>query len=140
MFFLINIWGLDKENRMQYDFFLSYVFWSLFLLLAILIIYSPQTRFQWNLVLNIFFPSRQCLLWWCFFIGFAIKYRCFLFILTSRSSCRSTYSRSVFLAGLLLKLGFTVCWNLQCQYVLTRTILFTSNNYWALISILYIHI
>ena len=108
MFLIIGIWG-SRERKIQaaYQFFLYTLFGSLFMLLAILIIYfelgTTDIQLLWN---NNFTIQRQIILWLAFFISFAIKIPMIPFhIWLPEAHAEAPTAGSIILAGILLKLG-----------------------------------
>ena len=108
MFLIIGIWG-SRERKIQaaYQFFLYTLFGSLFMLLAILIIYfelgTTDLQLLWN---NNFSLQRQIILWLAFFISFAIKIPMIPFhIWLPEAHTEAPTAGSIILAGILLKLG-----------------------------------
>jgi len=75
MFLIIGIWGSrERKIRAAYQFFLYTLIGSLFMLLAILLIYfqTGTTDLQ-VLFVSEFSMQRQLLLWFAFFASFAVK-------------------------------------------------------------------
>ena len=75
MFLIIGVWGSrERKIRAAYQFFLYTLIGSLFMLLAILLIYfqTGTTDLQ-VLFVSEFSLQRQLLLWFAFFASFAVK-------------------------------------------------------------------
>lgn len=108
MFLIIGIWGSrTRKIRAAYQFFLYTLLGSLFLLLAILLIYyeTGTTNFQILQTIHIS-EERQILLWIAFFASFAVKVPMVPFhIWLPEAHVEAPTAGSVLLAGILLKLG-----------------------------------
>ena len=108
MFILIGIWGSrERKIHAAYQFFLYTLFGSLFMLLAILIVYSNLGNLDLNLLNLIKInESRQIFLWCAFFLSFAIKVPLVPFHLwLPEAHVEAPTAGSIILAGILLKLG-----------------------------------
>ena len=108
MFILIGVWG-SSENKIlaAYQLFIYTLLGSVFMLVAILGIYS-QTGTTDLLVLNTFEFSerRQILLWLAFFASFAVKIPMVpAHLWLPKAHVEAPTAGSVILAGILLKLG-----------------------------------
>ena len=113
MYFLIGIWGGPKKEFAAIKFFLYTLFGSVFMLLAILAIYfysaGPHTfnmlELKRQAALGQFWNVRN-VLWFAFFIGFAIKVPIFPFhTWLPLAHVEAPTAVSVILAGVLLKMG-----------------------------------
>ena len=108
IFLIIGVWGSrERKIRAAYQFFLYTLIGSLFILLAILLIYfqSGTTDLQ-VLMVSEFSPQRQLLLWLAFFASFAVKVPMVpAHIWLPEAHVEAPTAGSVILAGVLLKLG-----------------------------------
>lgn len=108
LFFIVGIWGASLERiRASYLLFLYTLLGSLFMLLAILVIYNHvgSTDLQFISLMDINFSS-QILLWLGFFISFAVKtplvpFHLWLF----RAHAEAPLAGSIILAAIILKLA-----------------------------------
>ena len=108
MFIIIGYWGSrSRKIRAAYYFFLYTLFGSLFMLFGILYIYLITNSTDFFVLLNQeFSQEQQTLLWFCFFIPFAIKIPMFPFhIWLPEAHVEAPTIGSIILASLLLKLG-----------------------------------
>jgi proton-translocating NADH-quinone oxidoreductase chain M len=108
MFLIIGIWGArERKIHAAFQFFLYTLLGSLFMLLAILIIYfsTGTTDFK-ILLLTEFSKNRQLILWFAFFLSFAVKVPMVpVHIWLPEAHVEAPTAGSVILAGILLKLG-----------------------------------
>jgi proton-translocating NADH-quinone oxidoreductase chain M len=108
MFLIVGIWGSrSRKIRASYMLFFYTLFGSIFMLLAILILFldTGTTDYQLLLVSDIS-PFKQKLLWLAFFIAFASKIPMLPFhIWLPEAHVEAPTTGSVILAGILLKLG-----------------------------------
>ena len=108
MFLIIGVWGSrERKVRAAYQFFLYTLAGSLFMLLAILLIYfqTGTTDLQ-VLMVSKFSVQRQLLLWLAFFASFAVKVPMVpTHIWLPEAHVEAPTAGSVILAGVLLKLG-----------------------------------
>ena len=109
MYFIIGVWGGKDRIYASYKFFLYTLLGSLFMLIAMIYIYSnvPSMDFE---VLNAQLPllnlSTQKYLWLCFFIAFAIKVPMWpVHTWLPDAHVQAPTAGSVILAGILLKMG-----------------------------------
>lgn len=108
MFLMIGIWGSrQRKIHAVYQFFFYTFLGSIFMLLALIIIYLHVGSTYLNYVkFTEFSNNRQLLLWFCFFIAFAIKVPMVPFhIWLPEAHVEAPTSGSILLAGILLKLG-----------------------------------
>jgi proton-translocating NADH-quinone oxidoreductase chain M len=108
MFLIIGIWGSrERKVRASYFFFLYTLFGSLFMLLALLLIYFQAGTTDLAILMTTeFSESRQILLWLAFFASFAVKVPMVpVHIWLPEAHVEAPTAGSVFLAGVLLKLG-----------------------------------
>nr|AGH24311.1 NADH dehydrogenase subunit 4 [Reclinomonas americana ATCC 50633] len=108
MFIVIGVWGSrERKVRAAYMLFLYTFLGSLFMLIAIMVIYfdAGTTDIQ-VLLTHEFSEKRQLLLWLAFFISFAIKIPMVPFhVWLPEAHVEAPTAGSVLLAGVLLKLG-----------------------------------
>jgi proton-translocating NADH-quinone oxidoreductase chain M len=108
MFLIIGIWGSRTEKiSAAYQFFLYTLMGSLFMLVAIIIIFLLiGTTNAWE-IKGYQFPSlMEKLFWISFFLSFAIKIPMYPFHLwLPKAHVEAPTAGSVLLAGILLKLG-----------------------------------
>jgi NADH-quinone oxidoreductase subunit M len=112
MYFLIGIWGGPRKEYAAIKFFLYTLFGSIFMLVAILILYfssDPRTLNMLELIDKVpsFLPhSLQILAFVFFFIAFAIKVPVWPFhTWLPDAHVEAPTAVSVILAGVLLKMG-----------------------------------
>jgi NADH-ubiquinone oxidoreductase chain 4 len=108
MFLIIGIWGArERKIHAAYQFFLYTLLGSLFMLLAILVIYFEvgSTDYQVLAVADIS-ETRQKILWLAFFLSFAVKVPMIPFhIWLPEAHVEASLAGSIILAGILLKLA-----------------------------------
>ena len=108
MFIIIGVWGSrERKIRAAYQFFLYTLLGSVFMLLAILLIYfqTGTTDLKFCIVSN-FSETRQIFLWLAFFASFAVKVPMVpVHIWLPEAHVEAPTAGSVILAGILLKLG-----------------------------------
>lgn len=108
MFMIIGIFGSrERKVRAAYFFFLYTLLGSVFMLLALAVIYfeSGTTDYQ-ILVANPILENKQYLLWLGFFASFAVKIPMVpVHIWLPEAHVEAPTAGSVILAGVLLKLG-----------------------------------
>ncbi len=108
MFLIVGIWGSrSRKIRAAYMLFFYTLFGSIFMLLAILVLYLDfgTTDYQ-LLLLSDISPFKQKLLWLAFFIAFASKIPMLpAHIWLPEAHVEAPTTGSVVLAGILLKLG-----------------------------------
>nr|YP_010619998.1 NADH dehydrogenase subunit 4 [Tayloriella tenebrosa]WAX04011.1 NADH dehydrogenase subunit 4 [Tayloriella tenebrosa] len=108
MFLIIGIWGSrERKIRAALQFFLYTLVGSLFMLSAIIFIYSVKgTTDLLILWFTDFSFTLQLILWSLFFLGFAVKIPMIPFhIWLPEAHAEAPTAGSVILAGVLLKLG-----------------------------------
>jgi proton-translocating NADH-quinone oxidoreductase chain M len=108
MFIIIGVWGSrERKVRASYFFFIYTLFGSLFMLLALLIIYAQAGTTDIAVLMTTeFSESRQLILWLAFFASFAVKVPMVpVHIWLPEAHVEAPTAGSVFLAGVLLKLG-----------------------------------
>nr|YP_010620044.1 NADH dehydrogenase subunit 4 [Symphyocladia marchantioides]WAX04057.1 NADH dehydrogenase subunit 4 [Symphyocladia marchantioides] len=108
MFLIIGIWGSrERKIRATFQFFLYTLIGSLFMLVAIIFIYSIKgTTDLISLWFTDFSYNFQLILWLLFFLGFAVKIPMVPFhIWLPEAHAEAPTAGSVILAGVLLKLG-----------------------------------
>jgi NADH-quinone oxidoreductase subunit M len=110
MYFLIGIWGGPRREYAAIKFFLYTLFGSVFMLLAILALYfvsDPHTFSMIELMGEKGYGYLfRTLVWWAFFVGFAIKVPVFPFhTWLPDAHVEAPTAISVILAGVLLKMG-----------------------------------
>jgi len=108
MFLIVGVWGSRaRKIRASYMLFFYTLFGSIFMLLAILVLFfdTGTTDYQ-VLILSDIAPFKQKLLWLAFFIAFASKIPMVpVHIWLPEAHVEAPTSGSVILAGILLKLG-----------------------------------
>ena len=108
MFIIIGVWG-SRQRKIQaaYQFFLYTLLGSLFMLLAILLIFFQTGTTDLQILLTSEFSERrQILLWLAFFASFAVKVPMLpVHIWLPEAHVEAPTGGSVILAGILLKLG-----------------------------------
>ena len=108
MFLVIGIWGSrTRKLKAAFQFFLYTLVGSLFMLLAIFIIYfeTGTTDFQ---ILNMvsFSEDKELILWLAFFASFSVKVPMLPFhVWLPEAHVEAPTAGSVILAGILLKMG-----------------------------------
>lgn len=108
MFIVIGVWGSrERKVRAAYMLFLYTFLGSLFMLIAIMVIYFDAGTTDIQILLtHEFSEKRQLLLWLAFFISFAIKIPMVPFhVWLPEAHVEAPTAGSVLLAGVLLKLG-----------------------------------
>lgn len=108
MFLVVGIWGGSVTRvRAAFLLFLYTLTGSLFMLLAIMVIYYNVGTTDFNLLsLNEFSPEAQKLLWLAFFLSFAVKTPLSPFHMwLPRAHAEAPVGGSMLLASLLLKLA-----------------------------------
>nr|YP_010619975.1 NADH dehydrogenase subunit 4 [Xiphosiphonia pinnulata]WAX03988.1 NADH dehydrogenase subunit 4 [Xiphosiphonia pinnulata] len=108
MFLIIGIWGSrERKIKAAFQFFLYTLIGSLFMLVAIIFIYSIKgTTDLLSLWFTNFSFNLQLILWILFFFGFAVKIPMIPFhIWLPEAHAEAPTAGSVILAGVLLKLG-----------------------------------
>lgn len=108
MFCIIGIWGSrERKIRAAFQFFLYTLVGSLFMLLAVLLMYSEAgTTDLQILYATPWSESRQLILWFAFFASFAVKVPMIpVHIWLPEAHVEAPTAGSVILAGILLKLG-----------------------------------
>lgn len=108
MFIIIGVWG-SRQRKIQaaYQFFLYTLLGSVFMLLAILFIFSQTGTTDLQILLTTEFSERrQILLWIAFFASFSVKVPMVpVHIWLPEAHVEAPTAGSVILAGILLKLG-----------------------------------
>lgn len=108
MFIVIGVWGSrERKVRAAYMLFLYTFLGSLFMLIAIMVIYFDAGTTDIQVLLTTeFSEKRQLLLWLAFFLSFAIKIPMIPFhVWLPEAHVEAPTAGSVLLAGVLLKLG-----------------------------------
>nr|AAG23678.1 NADH dehydrogenase subunit 4 [Thraustochytrium aureum] len=108
MFIIIGIWGTrERKVRASFLFFLYTLVGSLFILLAILLIFFEVGSTNYFILIQYSFSFfHQKILWFAFFISFAVKVPILPFhIWLPEAHVEAPTAGSVMLAGILLKLG-----------------------------------
>nr|QQO99826.1 NADH dehydrogenase subunit 4 [Selaginella nipponica] len=108
MFLIIGIWGSrERKIKAAYQFFLYTLLGSVFMLLAILIIFSHAGTTDVPILLTIEYGERrQILLWTSFFASFSGKVPMVpVHIWLPEAHVEAPTAGSLILAGILLKLG-----------------------------------
>jgi proton-translocating NADH-quinone oxidoreductase chain M len=108
MFIIIGVWGSrERKIRAAYQFFLYTLLGSVFMLLAILLIYFQAGTTDLEILYTTkFSETRELLLWIAFFASFAVKVPMVpVHIWLPEAHVEAPTAGSVILAGILLKLG-----------------------------------
>lgn len=109
MYLIIGVWGGENRIYAAYKFFLYTLIGSLLLLLAILYIYNVANTMNIVILQSIIpklSPEEQKILWLAFFAAFAIKVPMWPFhTWLPDAHVQAPTAGSVFLAGILLKMG-----------------------------------
>jgi len=108
MYIIIGVFGSrDRKIKAAYQFFLYTLLGSVFMLLAILFIYFQTGTTDLQILLSTeFSEKRQILLWFAFFVSFAVKVPMIpVHIWLPEAHVEAPTAGSVILAGVLLKLG-----------------------------------
>jgi len=108
MFILIGGWGArTRKIKAAYYFFLYTLFGSLFMLFGMIYLYQVTGSLNYYVLLSEDLEIKtQKLLWWCFFLAFAVKMPLFPFhIWLPEAHVEAPTVGSMLLASLLLKLG-----------------------------------
>jgi NADH-quinone oxidoreductase subunit M len=110
MYFLIGVWGGPRREYAAIKFFLYTLFGSVFMLLAILALYFVSDPHTFNMLELMgdkgYGYLFRTLVWWAFFVGFAIKVPIFPFhTWLPDAHVEAPTAISVILAGVLLKMG-----------------------------------
>jgi NADH-quinone oxidoreductase subunit M len=107
MFFHIGIWGAENRIYAAMKFFIYTHLASVFLLLGIIVLFLSTHTFEFGKLLNVHLdPSIAKLVWILMFIGFAVKMPVVPFhTWLPDAHVQAPSPISVFLAGLLLKMG-----------------------------------
>lgn len=108
MFLIIGIWGSrERKIRAGYLFFFYTLIGSLFMLLAILYLYTKVGSTNYDVILaHSLSLEEQTWLWLAFFLSLATKMPLFPFhVWLPEAHVEAPTSGSVLLAGILLKLG-----------------------------------
>lgn len=109
VYFMAAIWGGKDAPRITFKMFVYTIFGSLFMLVAVLYLYTKAGTAdiqQLSMTAKLLSPNAQNLLFWAFFIAFAIK----MPVLPFHTWQPDTYSESptpatMLLSGLLSKMG-----------------------------------
>ncbi|WP_457678269.1 complex I subunit 4 family protein [Thermovibrio sp.] len=107
MFFHIGIWGAENRIYAAMKFFIYTHLASVFLLLGIIVLYLTTHTFEFEKLVGIHLdPTVAKLVWILMFIGFAVKMPVVPFhTWLPDAHVQAPSPISVFLAGLLLKMG-----------------------------------
>jgi proton-translocating NADH-quinone oxidoreductase chain M len=108
MFLIIGVWGSrQRKVRASYFLFLYTALGSIFMLIAILYIYTQVGSTNYEVLITFRFSfTEQCLLWIVFFLSFATKIPMIpVHLWLPEAHVEAPTSGSVILAGVLLKLG-----------------------------------
>lgn len=108
MYLIIGFWGSrTRKIKAGYQFFLYTLIGSVLMLLAIFVIYFETGTTDYQLISNFHFSDRrQIILWFAFFLSFAIKVPMIPFhIWLPEAHVEAPTGGSVILAGILLKMG-----------------------------------
>ena len=109
MFFILIGWGYEERRILAGYYFFYFTFiGSLIFLFGLLKLYSLTGTAFFSLLLSFSFSFYdQCFFWWFFFFAFAIKIPMYPFhIWLPEAHVEAPTAGSIFLAAVLLKLGF----------------------------------
>jgi len=141
MFFIIGIWGSrTRKLKAAYQFFLYTLLGSLFMLLAIFVMFFETGVTDFLLLNNFAYEEeKETFLWLAFFFSFSIKVPMVPFhIWLPEAHVEAPTSGSVVLAGILLKMGtygllrFLICL-FPCSSIFFTPLVFTM----SIIAIIY---
>ena len=108
MFIIVGVWGSrDRKIYAAYQLVIYTLFGSIFLFLAIVLILFQTGTSEYTVLLSTNFTyERQLILWFAFFLAFAVKVPMVPFhIWLPEAHAEAPTAGSVILAGILLKLG-----------------------------------
>lgn len=108
MFLIIGIWGSrTRKLKAAYQFFLYTLVGSLFMLLAIFLIFFETGTTDFQILNNVTFSKdKEILLWLAFFLSFSVKVPMVpVHIWLPEAHVEAPTAGSVILAGILLKMG-----------------------------------
>jgi proton-translocating NADH-quinone oxidoreductase chain M len=108
MFIIIGVWGSrERKIRAAYQFFLYTLLGSVLMLLAIVLMHFQTGSTDFQVLCHAQFSERrQLLLWFAFFVAFAVKVPMVpMHIWLPEAHVEAPTAGSVILAGILLKLG-----------------------------------
>ena len=108
MFIMIGIWGSrERKIHAAYQFFLYTFLGSVFMLVALILIYLHVGSTNIELILQAQFSEyRQLIIWFAIFVALAVKVPMYPFhIWLPEAHVEAPTSGSILLAGILLKLG-----------------------------------
>ena len=108
MFIMVGIWGSrSRKVKAAYQLFLYTLFGSMFMLLALLLIYAQVGSFDYGVLLSHeFTPQRQLVMFLAFLVSFGVKIPMVpLHLWLPEAHVEAPTGGSVILAGILLKLG-----------------------------------
>jgi NADH-quinone oxidoreductase subunit M len=108
-YFLCSQWGGERRIAVTFKFFIYTFIGSLFMLIAIIYIYfhTPDQSFSIKSFYNANIPqSAQDLLFWCFFIAFAVKMPLFPFHTWQPDTYeQAPTATTMVLSGVMVKMG-----------------------------------
>lgn len=110
IYFIAGIWGTGNKIKITLKFFIYTIFGSLFMLTGILFLYL-QTPGTHSFDINAFYAlnlnhNTQSIIFWAFFIAFAIKMPIFPFHTWQPDTYTSAPTQgTMMLAGIMLKMG-----------------------------------
>lgn len=107
MFIIIGIWGGERRIYSAFKFFLYTLLGSLFMLLAIIVMYLEVGTTELNAIaMHDFSPTMQYWFWLAFFASFAVKVPMWpVHTWLPDAHVEAPTAGSVILAGVLLKMG-----------------------------------
>jgi proton-translocating NADH-quinone oxidoreductase chain M len=108
MFLIIGVWGSrTRKLKAAYQFFLYTLIGSLFMLLAIFVIFFETGTTDFQILNNVSFSKeKEIFLWLAFFLSFSVKVPMVpVHIWLPEAHVEAPTAGSVILAGILLKMG-----------------------------------
>ena len=107
IYFIAGMWGDENRLRVTLKFFIYTLFGSLFMLAAIIFLYSKAHTFNLKELQNITLTAPEStFVFWSFFLAFAVKMPIFPFHSWQPETYTSApYTGTMLLSGIMLKMG-----------------------------------